>query len=81
MHRDGRWLYFDEAAVLDWHHRRQAAKKATLTKVDRTGDPDELLDRNAAAQLLGYAGPNVIDSYRARSPEYFPAPDAQQPLR
>lgn len=81
VHRVGRWLYFDEVAVLDWHHRRQVAKKATLTSIDRTGDPDELLDRHAAAQLLGYFGSNVIDSYRARNPGYFPNPDAYRPLR
>lgn len=81
VHRDGRWLYFDEAAIVSWHHERQTAKKATLTQADHTGDPDELLDRHAAAELLGYAGPNVIDSYRARNPGYFPEPDCTTPLR
>jgi predicted DNA-binding transcriptional regulator AlpA len=81
VHRDGRWLYFDEHDILDWHHRRQTAKKATLTHVDRTGDPDELLDRHAAARLLGYTAANVIDSYRARNTGYFPDPDAGRPLR
>lgn len=81
VHRDGRWLYFDEDDVLMWHHRRQAAKKATLTEVDRTGDPNELLDRAAAARLLGYSGASVIDSYRARNIGYFPEPDARRPLR
>lgn len=80
-HRDRRWLYFDEADALAWHQRRQSAWKATLTDVDRGGDRDELLDRAAAAALLGYAGPKVIDSYRARNVGYFPEPDDTRPLR
>lgn len=79
--RDGAWLYFDEAGTLAWHAARNARKTATLTAVDRNGDPDELLDRTDAAQLLGYAGPTVIDSYRARNVGYFPEPDDTRPLR
>lgn len=81
VHRDGLWLYFDEADVLGWHAHRLEAKRATLTPVDRSGDPDELLDQAEAAALLGLSGPKVISSYRARNKGYFPDPDAEQPLR
>lgn len=81
VHRDGLWLYFDEADVLDWHARRLEAKRATLTPVDRSGDPEELLDQAEAAELLGLSGPTVIGSYRSRNKGYFPEPDAEQPLR
>lgn len=80
-HRDGRTLYFDEADALEWHQARRAHSAAGLAPVDRIGGPDELVDRAAAAKLLGYSGPKVIDSYRARNPGSFPEPDATEPLR
>ncbi len=55
VHRDGAWLFFDEACALAWHSTRSTQEAADLTEVDRTGDPDQLLDR-AAAGLLGHAG-------------------------
>lgn len=81
VHREGRRLYFDEAAILAWDQQRRAAIRATFTPVDRDGDSDELLNRTEAARLLGYSGPKVIDSYRARNLGYFPEPDATGPLR
>lgn len=80
-HRDGRTLYFDEADALAWAQKRRARNVAGLAPVDRTGDPDDLLDRAAVAKLLGYSGPKVIDSYRARNVGYFPEPDDTDPLR
>ncbi|MGI9000587.1 MAG: hypothetical protein ACR2GH_02860 [Pseudonocardia sp.] len=48
--------------------------------VDRTGNPDDLLDRTDAAKLLGYSDPNVIDSYRSRDAGYFPDPRRNRPV-
>lgn len=79
--RDGQWLYFDELACREWHDRYRAAKVATLTEVDRGGDPDELVGIQEAARVLGYARKQSIDSYRARNIGYFPDPDATEPNR
>lgn len=51
--RDGRdwfWLHDIEA----FHSAHQAAKRAVLTKVDRRGDPEDLIGSGAAARILGY---------------------------
>jgi hypothetical protein len=79
--REGRSLYFDEADCREWHHRYTAAKLATLTEVDRSGDPDELVDLDEATRALGYANKRVITSFRARNVGYFPPPDATHPDR
>jgi hypothetical protein len=43
------------AADIDaFHAEHQAAKLAELTRVDRHGDPDELVTSGVAAQILGY---------------------------
>jgi hypothetical protein len=70
--RESQWLYFDELACREWHDRYRQAKVATLTEVDRSGDPDELVGIREAARLLGYAHKQSIDSYRARNIGYFP---------
>jgi predicted DNA-binding transcriptional regulator AlpA len=75
VHREGRRLYWDEAEAVAWAQEREAAKKATLTPVDRSGEPDELVDAEEAARILGYASPRTITSYLARNVGYFPDPD------
>ena len=67
-------VYFDQQAVLDWARTWDQAKKATLTEVDRSGDPDELLDAQQAAELLGYKSYRTIHSYRSRGQANFPDP-------
>jgi hypothetical protein len=76
VHREGRRLYWaePEAEAMAWAHERKAAKKATLTPVDRSGEPDELVDAEEAARILGYASPRTITSYLARNVGYFPDP-------
>ncbi|RZT75532.1 hypothetical protein EV383_6273 [Pseudonocardia sediminis] len=81
VHRQGRRLYWDPEAVESWDAARQGAQRATLTQVDRSGDPEELLDMREAAQVLGYRGPQTITSYRSRNPGYFPDPDEPGELR
>jgi predicted DNA-binding transcriptional regulator AlpA len=81
VHREGPRLYFDESQCLSWYERHRAAKRASLTEIDRTGPPDELVDRHEAARVLRYSDPKVIDSSRARKKGYFPEPDAVAPLR
>lgn len=81
VHRQGRRLYWDPAAVDAWDGERQRAQRATLTAVDRSGDPDELVDMSEAARVLGYRGPQTISAYRSRNGAYFPAPDDPAGLR
>lgn len=74
--RDGRRLLWDQAEVHAWWTARTQAKRAGLTAVNRSGDPEELVDVDEAARVLGYANRRTIDSYLARrSRGYFPAPD------
>ena len=47
------WFFVDEIDV--FHVAHQARKKAELTKVDRSGDPNELVTSGGAAKILGYA--------------------------
>lgn len=76
VHREGRRLLFDQAQTRAWAAARVQAKRSALTRVDRGGDPDELVDVDEAARVLGYANRRTIDSYLARrSRGYFPAPD------
>lgn len=70
---DGTW---ELQPVLEWHARHLAAKKAAFTPVDRSGDPEELVDAAAAARILGYRSASTIRAYRApRHGDYFPEPD------
>ena len=81
VHRQGRRLYWDPDAVEAWNTARQNAQRATLTPVDRSGDPDELVTMTEAARVLGYHGPQTIASYRTRNPGYFPEPDDRAALQ
>lgn len=79
--RLGRDLLFPEAAVLEWHEQRVARKRAGLSLVDHTGDPDELLDVAGATKLLGYTSNSTIRGYLARNDDdYFPTPDDVETL-
>lgn len=46
------WWWLDEADR--WMQGFEEQKRATLTRVDRSGDPDDLLNSTEAAKVLGY---------------------------
>lgn len=47
------WWWLDEAD--DWMRGFDERKRAALTVVDRSGDPDELVTAPVAARVIGYA--------------------------
>jgi predicted DNA-binding transcriptional regulator AlpA len=74
--RAGRRLLWDLDEMRAWAAARLEAKRAGMTPLDRSGDPDELVDVDEAARVLGYANRRTIDSYLARRGRgYFPEPD------
>lgn len=72
----GRRYYFDRETFHAWWKTLQAEQLATLTAVDRGGDPDELVGLTEAARVLGYRDPGTLRAYLARNPGYFPESDA-----
>ncbi len=53
FHHDGReWFWLDDIEA--FHTAHQAAKRAELTQVDRSGQPDDLVGSGTAAKILGY---------------------------
>ena len=77
--RIGRTDYWYEDEWTAWHQAHQQAKTGSLTQVDRTGDPDDLVDAAEAARMMGYSGRNVIHANRRLG--YFPEPDGYSPAR
>lgn len=47
------WFWLDDIEA--FHAAHQAAKRAELTKVDRRGNPEDLIGSGAAAKVLGYS--------------------------
>ena len=80
VHRAGNLLYFDEQEMLTWARAQKDQQKSTLTEVDRSGDPDELIGAPAAARVLGYRNARTITSYLYKNPGYFPDPDEETAL-
>lgn len=78
--RIGRVLWFDEDKVMAFHSDRARAKQASLTNVDRSGDPDELCDVAAATKVLGYTSDSTIRAFLAANEGYFPDPDHTESL-
>lgn len=72
--RVGRTDYWYEDEWTAWHAAYVRGKLRSLTKVDRAGDPDDLVDAAEAARILHYAGRDVIHANRRLG--YFPEPDA-----
>ena len=72
--RIGRTDYWYEDEWIAWHETYLRDKIGSLTQVDRTGDPDDLVDAAEAARILRYARRNVIHANRRLG--YFPEPDA-----
>ena len=77
--RIGRTDYWFEDEWTAWLQAYQAGKIEALTQVDRSGDPDDLVDAAEAARILGYSGRAVIHANRRLG--YFPEPDARAPAR
>jgi len=72
--RIGRTDYWYEDEWTAWHRAYQQGKIDSLTRVDRDGDPDDLVDATEAARRLRYASRHVIHANRRLG--YFPEPDA-----
>ena len=51
-HDGGEWFWLDDIEA--FHSAHLAAKRAVLTKVDRRGNPDDLVGSGTAAKILGY---------------------------
>ncbi|RIV30257.1 hypothetical protein [Micromonospora radicis] len=70
---DGRdWFWLDDIEA--FHVAHLAAKRAELTKVDRRGDPEDILGSGAAAKVLGYG------SYRNLPDTLYDHPDRVETL-
>src|SRR5579864_3121506 len=54
--RIGRTDYWYEDEWTAWHQAHQRAKIGSLTRVDRDGDPDDLVTAAEAARMMGYSG-------------------------
>lgn len=72
--RIGRTDYWFADEWTAWHQAYLRGKISSLTKGDRGGDPEDLVDAAEAARVMGYRGRNVIHSNRRLG--YFPEPDA-----
>jgi hypothetical protein len=57
-----------------WYEAHRRGKVESLTQVDRTGDPDDLVDAAEVARMLQYSSRYVIHANRRLG--YFPEPDA-----
>jgi hypothetical protein len=77
--RIGRTDYWYEDEWTAWHQAHHQGKIESLTQVDRSGDPDDLVDATEAARMLRYSGRDVIHANRRLG--YFPEPDAYAPAR
>ena len=72
--RVGRTDYWYEDEWTAWYEGHRRGKVESLTQVDRSGDPDDLVDATEAARMLRYANRHVIHANRRLG--YFPEPDA-----
>jgi hypothetical protein len=61
-----------------WRERHERERIADLTEADRSGDPDELVNADEAARILGYSNRDVVHANRRLG--YFPDPDAYEPV-
>lgn len=75
--RIGRTDYWYEDEWVAWHQAHLQARIGSLTRVDRQGDPGDLVDAAEAARVMGYANRQVITANRRLG--YFPEPDAYGP--
>ncbi|MET7821267.1 hypothetical protein [Micromonospora zamorensis] len=52
-HDDKEWFWLDD--IESFHASHLSAKRAVLTRVSRSGDPNDLVTSGGAAKILGYA--------------------------
>jgi len=71
-HDGGEYFWLDDIETFRVAHL--AAKRAELTKVDRRGDPKELVGSGTAAKILGYS------SYRNLPKTLLDRPDREEAL-
>jgi hypothetical protein len=71
--RIGRTDYWYEDEWTAWHEGYLRGKVESLTRVDRSGGPDDLVDAAEVARVLGYANRYVIHANRRLG--LFPEPD------
>lgn len=71
-HDGGEWFWLDDIEA--FHAAHLLAKRAELTKVDRTGHRDELVGSGEAARILGYG------SYRNLPDTLLDCPDRTEEL-
>lgn len=76
--RIGRTDYWYEDEWSAWFERYRQELRATLTDVDRSGNPSELVDAKEAARILNYSGSNVVTTNLRRGD--FVAADAWEDL-
>lgn len=72
--RIGRTDYWYEDEWTAWRQQHDRGRLESLTRPDRDGDPDELVDAEEAARILGYASRRVIHANRRLG--CFPQPDS-----
>jgi predicted DNA-binding transcriptional regulator AlpA len=71
--RIGRTDYWYEDEWTAWLESHLRERVGTLTQVSRGGDPDEMVDADEAARIMGYASGYVIHARRRDGA--FPEPD------
>ncbi|MCW2935866.1 MAG: hypothetical protein JWM19_6828 [Actinomycetia bacterium] len=71
--RIGRTDYWYEDEWTAWLETHLRERVGTLTRVSRGGDPDELVDADEAARIMGYSSGYVIHARRRHGA--FPEPD------
>jgi predicted DNA-binding transcriptional regulator AlpA len=77
---DGSGRRFDPSQVERWRAKTLKVKKSSLTKVDRTGQADDLIGAGDFARILGYSGSAVIHNYLKKNPGYLPKPVSEEKL-
>ncbi|MDG4793507.1 hypothetical protein [Micromonospora sp. WMMD1082] len=76
QHDRREWFWLDDIEA--FHTAHQAAKRAALTKVDRRGDPEDLVGSGAAARVLGYSSyRNLPDTLLNRPDRIEHLPDGR----
>ncbi|MFY1632362.1 hypothetical protein ACN27F_03585 [Solwaraspora sp. WMMB335] len=71
------WFWLDD--IETFHEAHQAAKRAELTKVDRRGNPDDLIGSGTAARVLGYGSyRNLPDTLLDRPDRIEMLPDGRR---
>jgi hypothetical protein len=71
--RFGRRVYFDRASWLTWYRGYRARLKEAHTAVDRSGNPNELVNAATAARIMGYRHPDTVRALHRSG--HFPKPD------